>query len=54
MVISEHLTLAELIRSESAKRNGIANMPPPEHIANLKLLAEHILSLLEPILDALY
>jgi hypothetical protein len=42
MVISEHLTLAELIRSESAKRNGIANMPPPEHIANLKLLAEHI------------
>jgi len=42
MVISEHLTLAELIRSESAKRNGISNMPPPEHIANLKLLAEHI------------
>lgn len=42
MVISEHLTLAELIRSESAKRNGITNMPTPEHIANLKLLAEHI------------
>jgi len=42
MVISEFLTLAELIRSESAKRNGITNMPPPEHIANLKLLAEHI------------
>lgn len=42
MVISEFLTLAELIRSESAKRNGISNMPPPEHIANLKLLAEHI------------
>jgi len=42
MVISEHLTLAELIRSESAKRNGIPNMPPPEHIANLKLLAENI------------
>jgi len=42
MVISEHLTLAELIRSESAKRYGITNMPPPEHIANLKLLAEHI------------
>jgi len=39
MVISEHLTLAELIRSESAKRNGITNMPPPEHIANLKLLS---------------
>jgi len=42
MVISEHLSLAELIRSESAKRNGITNMPPPEHIANLKLLAENI------------
>jgi hypothetical protein len=42
MVISEHLTLAELIRSDSAKRNGITNMPPPEHIANLKLLAENI------------
>ena len=42
MVVSEHLTLAELIRSESAKRNGITNMPPPEHIANLKLLAENI------------
>jgi len=42
MQISEHLTLAELIRSESAKRNGISNMPTEEHIANLKLLAEHI------------
>ena len=42
MVISEHLTLAELIRSESAKRNGISNMPPLEHIANLKELAENI------------
>lgn len=42
MVISEHLTLAELIRSESAKRNGISNMPTEQHIANLKLLAENI------------
>jgi hypothetical protein len=42
MVVSQHLQLAELIRSESAKRYGIANMPTPEHIANLKLLAEHI------------
>ena len=42
MVISQHLQLAELIRSESAKRYGITNMPTPEHIANLKLLAEHI------------
>lgn len=42
MYLSEHLTLAELIRSESAKRNGISNMPTTEHIANLKLLAENI------------
>ena len=42
MVISQHLQLAELTRSESAKRNGISNMPTPEHIVNLKLLAEHI------------
>ena len=42
MVLSEHFTLAEAIRSESAKRNGISNMPSPEHIANLKELAENI------------
>lgn len=42
MVLSEHFTLAEAIRSESAKRNGISNMPTPEHIANLKELAENI------------
>jgi len=42
MVISQHLTLAELIRSESAKRHGINNMPTPEHIENLKALAENI------------
>ena len=42
MKISQHLTLAELIRSESAKRLGISNMPTPEHIENLKGLAENI------------
>ena len=42
MRISKHLELAELIRSESAKRLGISNMPTPEHIENLKQLAEHI------------
>lgn len=42
MVISQHLVLAELIRSESAKRHGITNMPTPEHIENLKALAENI------------
>lgn len=42
MKLSEHLDLSEVIRSESAKRKGISNMPTPEHIANFKLLAEKV------------
>lgn len=42
MKISEHLDLSELIRSDSAKRNGISNMPTEEHIANFKILAEKV------------
>ena len=42
MKLSEHLDLSEVIRSDSAKRNGISNMPTPEHIENFKLLAEKI------------
>jgi zinc D-Ala-D-Ala carboxypeptidase len=42
MKLSEHLDLSEVTRSESAKRNGISNMPTPEHIENFKLLAEKI------------
>ena len=42
MKISEHLDLSELIRSESAKRNGISNMPTEAHIANFKVLAEKV------------
>jgi zinc D-Ala-D-Ala carboxypeptidase len=42
MKLSEHLELAEVIRSESAKRRGISNMPTEEHIKNLKLIAEKI------------
>lgn len=42
MKISEHLDLSELIRSESAKRRGIVNMPTEAHIVNLKLLAEKV------------
>ena len=48
MTISKHLQLSELIRSESAKRLGISNMPTKEHIKNLKLLAVNIF---EPIRD---
>ena len=42
MKLSEHLDLSEVTRSESAKRNGISNMPTEAHIANFKLLAEKI------------
>jgi hypothetical protein len=42
MNLSEHLTLAEVIRSDSAKRKGINNQPTEEHLKNLKLLAEKI------------
>ena len=42
MQISKHLSLAEVIRSETAKRKGISNMPTPEHLENFKLLAEKV------------
>lgn len=42
MNLSKHLTLAEAIRSESAKRLGISNMPTPEHLENGKIVAEKI------------
>ena len=42
MKLSEHLDLSEVIRSESAKRRGISNMPTEEHIKNLKLIAEKV------------
>lgn len=42
MKLSEHLELSEVIRSESAKRRGISNMPTEEHIKNLKLIAENV------------
>ena len=48
MKLSENLELAEVLRSESAKRNGIANIPTKEHIENLKALAVNIF---QPIRD---
>jgi hypothetical protein len=42
MKISEHLSLAEVTRSETAKRRGISNMPTEEHLNNFKLLAEKV------------
>jgi hypothetical protein len=48
MQLSKNLTLAEVTRSESAKRKGISNMPTPEHIENFKKLAENVF---QPIRD---
>ena len=42
MKISEHLELAEVTRSETAKRKGISNTPSSEHLENFKKLAENI------------
>lgn len=42
MKLSEHLELSEVIRSESAKRKGISNMPTLEHIENFKILATKV------------
>jgi len=42
MQLSKNLALAEITRSESAKRKGISNQPTPEHIENLKKVAENI------------
>ncbi len=43
MQLSEHFELAEFIRSSTAKRAGISNMPTDAHIINLRLLCEKIL-----------
>ena len=42
MQISKHLSLAEVVRSETAKRLGISNMPTPEHLENFKVLADNV------------
>ena len=39
MKLSKNLRLAEMIRSESAKRLGISNQPTDEHIENMKRFA---------------
>jgi hypothetical protein len=46
MQITQHLSLAEVTRSETAKRKGISNMPTPEHLENFKNLS---INIFEPI-----
>lgn len=42
MKISPNLNLAEITRSDTAKRHGIDNTPTDEHLENFKLLAEKV------------
>lgn len=48
MKLSKNLELSEAIRSETAKRIGINNMPTDDHIDNLKVLASNVF---QPIRD---
>jgi zinc D-Ala-D-Ala carboxypeptidase len=41
-MISEHLSIKEVTKSNTAKRLGIDNNPTPEHLENLKLLGEKV------------
>lgn len=43
MNLSPHFTLAEMIRSQTAIRNGIDNTPDPAQIERLRLLCVNIL-----------
>lgn len=42
MQLSKNLALAEVMRSETAKRRGISNMPTAAHIENFVKLAENV------------
>jgi zinc D-Ala-D-Ala carboxypeptidase len=39
--LSEHLSLAEVMRSVTARAHGIDNTPPPKVVGALKILAEN-------------
>lgn len=42
MMLSAHLSVAEYIKSDTAKRKGIDNSMTPEHTENAKVLAEKV------------
>lgn len=43
MQLSQHFTLEEMTKSQTASRKGIDNTPSPEVIENLKQLCENVL-----------
>jgi zinc D-Ala-D-Ala carboxypeptidase len=49
MKLTENFSLAEMTKSETALRLDMDNTPEPEHLENLKSLAENIL---QPIREA--
>lgn len=48
MQLSKNFSLREMTKSETADRHGLDNTPPPEVVANLKVLCEKVL---QPIRD---
>lgn len=42
MKLSKYVSLAEVTRSDTAKRKGIDNNPTPEHLENLKVICEEV------------
>ena len=42
MRLSDNLTLQEVIKSDTAIKNGISNEPTPEHLESLKIVANEV------------
>lgn len=42
MKLSKYVSLAEVTRSDTAKRKGIDNSPTEEHLENLKVICEEV------------
>jgi zinc D-Ala-D-Ala carboxypeptidase len=42
MKLSKYVSLAEVIRSDTAKRKGIDNSPTAEHLENLKVICDEV------------
>ncbi len=42
MKLSNYVSLAEVTRSDTAKRKGISNEPTPEHLENLKTISVEV------------
>ena len=42
MKLSNYVSLAEVTKSDTAKRRGISNEPTPEHLENLKTICTEV------------